>query len=58
MKHVYFVLYGEFIYKHGDNPFGERCGLGWTIGEEVLYDKQQPLKRYETVVAKRHACLL
>lgn len=57
MDHVYFVMYGEFLYKHEGSEFGERCGLGWTVGEEILYDKQ-PLRRYETVVAKGHACLL
>ena len=52
MKNVYFVLYGEFDYKHEGNQFGERCGLGWTIGEEILYNKdEEPLRRLETVVA-------
>jgi len=66
MNNVYFVLYGEFDYmKGGDEQFGERCGLGWTIGEEILFHEPeedggppQPLKRMETVVAHGPACLL
>ena len=62
MNNVYFVLYGEFDYMKDDvEQFGERCGLGWTIGEEILFHKDAeggPLKRMETVVAKGNACLL
>lgn len=41
MQNVYFVLYGDFDYKYEGNVIGERCGLGWTIGEEILYSKQE-----------------
>ena len=46
--------------KDNDEQFGERCGLGWTIGEEILFhkDETEPLKRMETVVAVGKACLL
>lgn len=46
--------------KDNEEQFGERCGLGWTIGEEILFhkDESEPLKRMETVVAKSNACLL
>ena len=47
--------------KNEDEQFGERCGLGWTIGEEILFHKPAeggPLKRMETVVDKGNACLL
>ena len=47
MKKVYFVLYGAFDYKYIEHTktskkadpvvFGERCGLGWTVGEEVIF---------------------
>jgi len=57
MKNVYFVLYGDFDYRFEGSSFGERCGLGWTIGEEILY-MEGALKRLETVVAQGHACLL
>merc|ERR1711893_96426 len=54
MNNVYFVLYGEFDYMKDDvEQFGERCGLGWPIGEEILFHKDAeggPLKRMETVV--------
>ena len=42
--------------------FGERVGLGWTIGEEVMFEQPEnpndALKRFETVVAVRDSCLL
>jgi hypothetical protein len=41
MQNVYFVLYGDFDYKYEGNVIGERCGLGWTIGEEILYSKHE-----------------
>ena len=46
--------------RDNEEQFGERCGLGWTIGEEILFhkDESEPLKRMETVVAKSNACLL
>ena len=58
MKNVYFVLYGEFEYISSAQPFGNRVGLGWTIGEEILFIKSQPVKRLETVLARSEACLL
>ena len=58
MKNVYFVFYGEFDYKTGGTIFGDRCGLGWTIGEEILFHRSDPVKRMETVRAKSEACLL
>jgi len=58
MKNVYFVLYGEFEFVWHSSSFGERIGLGWTIGEEVLFSKANPIKRLETVIAKSEACLL
>ena len=49
MRKVYFVLYGAFDFKqsvkmkHGNQTehvqFGERIGLGWTMGEEVEFIK-------------------
>ena len=60
MMNVYFVLYGDFDYQTGavEANFGERVSLGWTIGEEVLFTKQDPCKRMETVRAVKEACLL
>ena len=58
MPNVYFVLYGEFEYRFNDEPFGEKCGLGWTVGEEVMYKKSDPVKRMESVYALGDACLL
>lgn len=58
MKNVYFVLYGEFDYVSQMQQFGDRVGLGWTIGEEILFHKSDPAKRMETVRAVSQACLL
>ena len=58
MPNVYFVLYGEFDYEQNQTPFGERVSLGWTIGEEILFSKADPVKRLETVKARNEACLL
>ena len=58
MKNVYFVLYGELDYEKKEQEFGDRVGLGWTIGEEILFIKSQPVKRLETVRAKSDVCLL
>ena len=58
MKNVYFVLYGEFDYQSKAVNFGDRVGLGWTIGEEILFSKADPIMRQETVVATSEACLL
>ena len=36
--HVYFVIYGQMEFKNSQiGKFGEILGLGWTIGEEILY---------------------
>ena len=45
MRKVYFVLYGAFDFKYTVKTgkqtdyitFGERIGLGWTVGEEVQF---------------------
>ena len=58
MPNVYFVLYGEFEYRYNGTMFGERVALGWTIGEEVIYKKAEPVKRLESVVALTDSCLL
>lgn len=58
MKNVYFVLYGAFDYQKGQANFGDRVELGWTIGEEIMFSKADPVKRLETVVATSEACLL
>ena len=33
-------------------------GLGWTIGEEIIFSKADPVKRFETVRAVGPACLI
>lgn len=61
MKNVYFVLYGDFDYESGEAgaKFGEQVGIGWTIGEEILFNKERKdPKRVETVRALGEACLI
>ena len=58
MKNVYFVMYGEFDYQQQEATFGDRVGLGWTIGEEILFSKSEEVKRLETVRAVSDACLV
>lgn len=58
MKNVYFVMYGEFDYQQSEATFGDRVGLGWTIGEEILFSKGEEVKRLETVRAVSDACLV
>jgi len=40
--------------------FGEIIGLGWTVGEEILYgeDDQSDILRLENCVSTQHSCLL
>jgi hypothetical protein len=52
--------------KHGNSTeyvqFGERIGLGWTMGEEVQFIKpvapSKVIKRFESVYAVEDSCLL
>ena len=41
IDYVYFVLYGELEYRlgHNDERFGERVTIGFSVGEEVLFEK-------------------
>lgn len=40
--------------------FGEIIGLGWTVGEEILYgdENQDKILRLENCVSIGHSCLL
>jgi hypothetical protein len=43
---LYFPMYGKFDFtssklEDGEGSFGEKVGLGWTIGEEILYNEEQ-----------------
>ena len=59
--HLYFVLYGQFEYRSNKaGKFGEILGLGWTIGEEILYseDDSKEIFRNENCVSINQSCLL
>jgi hypothetical protein len=40
-----------------DGDFGEKCGLGWTIGEEVVMQPDRK-KRLESVRSLEDSCLM
>lgn len=56
---VYFVLFGRILLKTADNCLlGRRAiNLGWTLGEEILFDSAQQT-RQESVLAYTQSCLL
>lgn len=59
--HFYFVLYGQLQFKNTKcGQFGEQIGLGWTIGEEILYgeDDQKEILRLENCTSMNQSCLL
>ena len=42
-----------------DVPFGERVIIGYSVGEEILFENSPSLEqRYESVVAATKSCLL
>ena len=58
---IYFVLYGQMELKNSKvGRFGEIIGLGWTVGEEILYgdENQDKIVRLENCVSIGHSCLL
>jgi len=58
--HVYFVIYGQLEFKHSKvGRFGEILGLGWTIGEEILYSEDdEKIMRLENCISIGNSCLL
>ena len=59
------MLYGQFEFKHlVHGKFGEVIGLGWTVGEEILYgdenelDEGKEILRQENCESMGHSCLL
>mmetsp|Transcript_14479 Transcript_14479/g.18279 ORF Transcript_14479/g.18279 Transcript_14479/m.18279 type:complete len:144 (+) Transcript_14479:177-608(+) len=59
-NNIYFVLYGEVEHRRpgDDERFGERVTLGFTVGEEVLFEKPPLKNRIESVFATVNTCLL
>ena len=58
---IYFVLYGQMDFRNSRvGRFGEVVGLGWTVGEEILYgeDDDKAILRLENCVSLGHSCLL
>jgi len=59
--HFYIVMYGQIEFKNSKvGKFGDVMGLGWTIGEEILYsdDDDKEIMRLENCVAINQACIL
>lgn len=59
-NNIYFVLYGELEHQRpgDDERFGERVTIGFTVGEEVLFEKPPLKNRIESCVAIVKTCLL
>lgn len=63
---IYFVMYGRYNFtsskiKEDGGKFGEKLGLGWTVGEEILYtdiDNKDKLIRIENCNSLKDSCLL
>lgn len=58
---IYFVLYGQMELKSSKvGRFGEVIGLGWTIGEEILYgeEDEKEILRLESCFSLGHSCIL
>lgn len=55
---IYFVLYGELEYRDAaDERFGDRVTIGFSVGEEALFEKPF-VQRHESVAATVKSCLL
>jgi len=55
---VYFILFGRLVlhFEEDEQELG-RVNIGWTIGEEVLFDRNMQL-RNETCYSETESCLL
>lgn len=60
-NNIYFVLYGELELREPRDEgarFGEQITLGFTVGDEVLFEKPALKHRIESCVATVKTCLL
>jgi len=58
---IYFVLYGQMELRNSKvGRFGDIIGLGWTIGEEILYgdEDEKEILRLENCFSLGHSCML
>jgi len=57
---VYIILFGKLLVQSQQGSkvttYG-RINLGWTVGEEILFDRQLQI-RPEQVIAETEACLI
>jgi signal-transduction protein with cAMP-binding, CBS, and nucleotidyltransferase domain len=59
-KNVYFVLFGKvslYSRQQGESRLIGKVSLGWTLGEEILYNSSMK-KRQEQAVCTKEACLI
>ena len=59
---VYIILFGKLIVKSEPQQNEEsvtigRINLGWTVGEEILFDRTMQIRK-ENVVAETDSCLV
>ena len=59
-NNIYFVLHGELEYRHPVNEerFGDRVTIGFSVGEEILFEKPALKSRIECVAAVTNSCLI
>ena len=60
-NNIYFVLSGELEYQlppPDSGRFGERVSIGFSVGEEMLFENPPPKSRYESLVAVTTSTLL
>jgi len=54
-------MYGQIEFRNSKvGKFGDVMGLGWTLGEEILYSEEDDaaILRLENCVAINQACIL
>jgi hypothetical protein len=59
VPNIYFILYGSIKFtldNYGD--FGEILGVGYTVGEEILFENDESVYRSESAISIGDSCLL
>lgn len=55
---IYFILFGRMkLYRDDDSRLGEVLNIGWTVGEEILFDKEAK-SRQEKCIGIEETCLV
>lgn len=55
---IYFILFGRLkLVNENKEKIGDTLNLGWTVGEEVLFENESRM-RQERCIAQDECCLL